>query len=235
MVQRWLREGYRLPWANGCKPLPFSQGVSLSGSTPEQRAWLGTEVQRLFDVGALEAATSDQYVTKAFLVEKKGATPDAPKKWRMVVDLRHINRHLTPLSCRYETLKRLHHLARRGDYMFSLDITDGFYAVAVHPADRQYLTVHLDGIGLVQFAALPMGLSASPWVFTKVMRSFVQACRAPLAAGSTPPPGFEQLHALFPDVMAKGLRVLPYVDNFLFLCRSREEALRGRAYVEALL
>jgi hypothetical protein len=119
--------------------------------------------------------------------------------------------------------------------MFSLDITDGFYAVAVHPADRQYLTVHLDGIGLVQFAALPMGLSASPWVFTKVMRSFVQACRAPLAAGSTPPPGFEQLHALFPDVMAKGLRVLPYVDDFLFLCRSREEALRGRAYVEALL
>ena len=147
LVQRWLREGYRLPWANGCKPLPFSQGVSLSGSTPEQRAWLGTEVQRLFDVGALEPATSDQYVTKAFLVEKKGATPDAPKKWRMVVDLRHINRHLTPLSCRYETLKRLHHLARKGDYMFSLDITDGFYAVAVHPADRRNLTVHLDGIG----------------------------------------------------------------------------------------
>lgn len=235
VVQRWLREGYRLPWANSCQPLPFDQGTSLAGLTPEQRAWREKEVQRLFDVGALEAATSDQYVTKAFLVEKKGATPDAPKKWRMVVDLRHINRHLTPQTCRYETLKRLHHLARRGDYMFSLDITDGFYAVSVHPADRKYLTVHLDGVGLVQFAALPMGLSASPWVFTKVMRSFVQACRAPLAGGAAPPPGFERLHELFPDVMAKGLRVLPYVDDFLFLCRTREEALRGREYVAALM
>ena len=283
-----LRDGLRLPWS-AAQPLPFNLGQSLRGLTEEQAAFSVKEVQRLFDVGACEPATSNQFVYKAFLVPKK-VEPGAPKKWRLVVDFRWVNSYLRRQCCRYETMKRLHHLARPQDWMFSFDIQDGFYAIGVHPADRKYLTMDLAGVGLVQFSALPMGLSCSPFVFTKFMRVFVQACRAPLAtlqsttstppsssacapgppagapcatpwrapslssrrflqrapglawSGSAPPPAPcsapRTLADLLPQwraVMQKGLRVLPYMDDLLFLTASRAEALAARGYVTALL
>jgi len=170
-VLRWLKHGYSLPWQDGRKPLPFNKGVSLDNLDSLQQQWVRREIQRMFNIGALETATSAEFITKAFLVEKPTA-PGQPKKWRIVVDLRWVNSHLNRLSCRYETLRRLHHLARPRDWLLSLDIQDGFYTVPVHPADRKYLTIHIAGLGMVQFASLPMGLSASPYVFTKVMRSF---------------------------------------------------------------
>jgi hypothetical protein len=35
-----------------------------------------------------------------------------------------------------ETLLRVKHLARKGDYMFNVDLQDGFYAVGIIPTDR---------------------------------------------------------------------------------------------------
>jgi len=277
-VLRWLREGYRLPWA-GAPPAPFHQGVSLRNVTPEQQESKRALVQKLFDVGAFEQARCGDYVSKAFLVPK-ATPPGAPKKWRLVVDLRWVNLHLRRSRCAYETLRRLHHLARPGDWMFSLDIEDGFYAIPVHPADRQFLTVELEGVGLVQFAALPMGLSSSPLVFTKLMRCFVAACRSPMqllsassascasprgapprwSAAPRPPPRatsrpvatattrlayvppalraprvLEDLLPRWSSTMRTGVRVLPYVDDFLFLAASQASALEARGYVQALL
>lgn len=261
VVLSWLRHGVRLPWSRA-PPRPFHQGVSLKDQPPAERAWLLTELQRLLDSGALEPATSDRYVTRAFLVPKPGQAG----KWRLVVDLRWVNTHLRKQSLRMETLKSLKHLAQAGDYCFSLDLTDGFHCVPVHPSDRQYLTVHVHGVGLMQFAALPFGLTTSPFAFCKVMRSFVAALRSPLAVAPTaappppprlpePPPRYIPPHQRrrpeaptpseprtladllprFRRLMSTGLRVLPYMDDFLVFCRHYEDALAARSYVEAVL
>ena len=249
---------------------------------PAQSAWLQSEIHRLFSLGALEPAQSAQYVTRAFLTPKPGRT-DA---WRLVVDLRHVNSFLRKQSTRLETLKRLRTLARKDDWMFSIDLQDGFYALGVHPDDRKYLTLDIAGVGMVQFSALPMGLSSSPYAFCKLMRSFTQALRAPLATmaaktvvplatvptgrhvhtqrrnsnsnsisrwaahrqqrlhrhfsklagtASRAAPGLSSLIPRFRHLMQRGLRVLPYMDDFLFLCSSLSEALEARAYVEAVL
>lgn len=67
--------------------------------------------------------------------------------------------------------------------MVSWDLRDGFYAVGIAEEDRDYLTIEVSGFGLLRFAALPMGLTCSPFVFTKVIRTFVRALRGspPLA------------------------------------------------------
>ena len=265
----WLRDGYRLPWARE-RPRPFHQGVSCKGATPAQQQFLRTELQRLVDAGAVEAAPDDaRYVTRAFLVPK----PGRKDSWRLVIDLRWVNQHLRRQRCRYETLRRLSSLARDGDWMISLDLQDGFYAVGVHPEDRPYLTFQVEGFGPLQFAALPMGLSCSPYVFCKVMRTFVRALRSPLApaaaavsqplrvhtgSAAAPPsqlpsarralpamrrllagaPRVPELGTLLPRfgrLMQLGLRVLPYMDDFLVLCDTREMALEAREYVDAVL
>ena len=117
-VLSWLREGMRLPWMRE-PPAPFHQGQSLVGASTEQRAFLLPEMQRLMDKGALEPATSDRYVTRCRLVPK----PGTPGKWRLVIDLRWVNKFLRKQPCRFETLKRLSRLATKGDWLWSLDLT----------------------------------------------------------------------------------------------------------------
>ena len=240
-VLSWLRQGFSLPWLGGRRPLPFHQGVSCRGATPQQRAFLQEEVARLVAVGALRPATDDRWVTRAFLVPKPGKA----NAWRLVVDLRWVNSHLQHLSCRMETLRLLSRLARPGDWMVSLDLQDGFYAVGIHPDDQRYLTVALDGFGLLSFAALPMGLSASPYVFCKTMRVFVRALRSPLEPRNAdlgrgrrpapPAPPWNELSKTYGRLMRRGLRVLSYVDDFLILCETEAEALEARSYVSAVL
>ena len=204
-------------------------------------------------------------MSKAFLVPK----PGSPGKWRLVLDFRHLNTHFIELSFKYETLKTLRDVLEQSDWLLSLDLSDGFHAVPVAPEDRPYLTFAIDGLGYFQCAALPMGLSCSPYVFTKCMRVFVQALRSPLRmlelhersagaraaaarqavvpSGYVPPhrrsaepppaqlPTLRSLWRRHRAAMKSGLRVLPYMDDFLFICRTRRDALQAREFVEALL
>ena len=124
-VLRWLREGAQCEWT-ALPPPPFHLGVSLSGeSAPkgEEGAWLEREIARLTGNGALIEAPPDErtHVSRVHLVPKK-TEPGAPKKWRLVIDPRPTNRFCVFRGCKYETLKVLHRLARRGDWAFSVSI-----------------------------------------------------------------------------------------------------------------
>jgi len=260
----WLREGFRLPWLHRA-PTPFNRGISLADITNQQHEFLTKEFQRMFNIGALEKGMDSRFISRAFLVPK----PGQPGKWRMVFDLRHVNSHLRELLCRMETLKKLQHLAQKEDYMFSIDLEDGFYCVPIHKDDRKFLTFNVHGFGLIQFAALPMGLSNSPYVFTKVMRTFVRAIRSPAmptrATGNVVLPGPKQfggssrrrrkrgltvgkltkkrvncrlvsdLADKYPEIMKTGVRMLPYMDDFLFLALDKARALILRDFVSDVL
>jgi len=272
-VLSWLRDGYTLPFASPVQP--FNQGVSLTRLAPDARAFIMKELQRCFNTGALEPATCSDYITKAFLVPKAGS----PGKYRLVLDFRWLNSHLHHLSCRYETLKVLRDVLETNDYMFSLDISDGFHCVPIAERDRKFLTFNIEGVGLIQCAALPFGLTCSPYVFTKCMRVLVEAVRSPMramergeearlkrqallpqaapphahgsaylpphrrAAQQPPPPrppgaarpALRDLLRRHRETMRRGVRVLPYVDDFLFMCRTLLGALRARDYVDDLL
>ncbi len=43
-----------------------------------------------------------------------------------------------------ETLRHLRFIARPGDHWVSLDLKDGFYALAIHPKDREAFTINLN-------------------------------------------------------------------------------------------
>jgi hypothetical protein len=77
-----------------------------------------------------------------------------------------------------ETLLGVRHLTRKGDYMFSFDLQDGFYALGINPADRNYFTVIVRG-QLYRLAGLPMSWSLSPFYFCKMMLTLVNFLRNP--------------------------------------------------------
>ena len=248
MIQNWLGHGVKPTWKNG-PPKSFNQGVSLlkKDLVLNQEEFLEKETTRALAVGAWEPATCDKYVSKCFLVPKPG------NKWRLVMDFRWLNSHCVDRTCRFETLKTLSRIARKGDYMFSFDLQDGYHAIGIAPEDRKYFTFNLNG-RLLQASALPFGWNASPYVFVKTMKVMVQALRSPTGAQdlldlqelqSTPVARvggkghsrFSHLRRQGGKVIpkARGLRILPYMDDFLVLCRTRSAALAARHRVTEVL
>eukprot|EP00873_Tetraselmis_striata_P007845 jgi/Tetstr1/428109/TSEL_018164.t1 len=137
--------------------------------------------------------------SRAFLVPTLGG------KWRFIIDLRHLNSCCVRERIRMETLMGLMHLTiKSGDFMFSFDLKDGFYALGIAEADRDYFTVDIRG-ALCRLAGLPMGSSLSPYYFT----TFTERHRR---------------HTRW-----RGARILPYVDDFLLFADTEAATLGVRA------
>lgn len=237
----------RVEFFQHLRPAPFDL-PNYGALTADQAEFMKGETERMIGIGAWEETTDTSYVSPAFLVPKKDGG------WRMVVDLRHLNQFCKKRTTRYEGLKTLKRLARQDDYMVSWDVGDGFYHIAIAEEDRQYFTFRLGG-RLLRLAALPMGWINSPFYFTKVMRALVAYLRAPALATRTarraaPPRGGSgkpsrsarrQRNRVEPvldgpfEKRTVGLRLLPFVDDFLALLPTEKEAYRARDFVEATL
>lgn len=170
------------------------------------------------------------HVCRAFLVPKGDI-------WRLVIDLRPLNKHCRAPPTTFETLKRVRTLGQPNDHLVSFDLADGFYAVGIHPSDRRYLQFQV-GDRLFQYTALPMGWNASPGIFCDVMSVWTKFLRAPhrVTRLRRSHPALQELRRLLGERdWARGLRLLPYMDDFLLFSESREAALRRREAVGRLL
>ena len=115
-VLRWLEEGVACEWKHGHPPPAYDYGVSLRDMTPSQAAFMAKELPRHFATGAMEEAPLDErtHICRVHLVPKK-SPPGEPQKWRLVIDLRPTNSWCVGQTCKYETLRSLRRLARKGD------------------------------------------------------------------------------------------------------------------------
>jgi hypothetical protein len=139
---------------------------------------------------------------------------------------------------KYDTLKVLKNLARKGDYAISFDIQDGFHFIPIAEEDRKYLTFEIDG-QLWQCSALPFGWSVSPWIVTKTMRVVVKFFRSHVGSDldkRRPATRYPWKQKKWKHIRDPGnLRCLPYVDDFLFLFDSYELASLGAQFIDLTL
>ena len=97
----------------------------------------------------------------------------------MIWDGRVLNEACAPAPAyKMETLKRLKYLARKGDYMLSADIQDGFHALGIYPGHRRYMTFQV-GACIFAYNVLPFGWSHSPSCFMRLTEVLVRAFRVP--------------------------------------------------------
>ena len=225
---QWIREGVSIPFKNNRPPPRFNQGVSLLDATPAQLEFVERELARFVQAGAWEPSTCSDYVSRLFLVPKPGVN-----QWRLICDLRPLNKYCVRKRLKMETLLGVKHLTRKGDYMFSFDLQDGFYALGINPADRNYFTVNVRG-QLYRLAGLPMGWSLSPFYFCKMTLTFVNFLRNPDPEAPTPPTNSSSKTYLR-RTRWRGARILPYVDDFLLFASTEAEALTLRHRLSQLL
>ncbi|CAI7734705.1 unnamed protein product, partial [Closterium sp. NIES-53] len=115
------------------------------------------------------------------------------EKCRLILDLRKVNAHLTIPKFKYEGLSRVADLARMGDWMFSIDLKSGYHHIDIHNSCWKFLGFEFEG-RTYAFRSLTFGLATAPFVFTQLIKQLARRWRE------------------------QGVRVIPYVDDILFLC-----------------
>ena len=97
-----------------------------------------------------------------FLVPKKNG------KLYPVKDLSLLNQYIRKEPFKMETVKSVRQSILVNYWAVSIDLTDAYLHVPIHPQSRKYLWfIFKDQV--FQFTALPFGMSLSPWIFTKLM------------------------------------------------------------------
>ena len=75
-----------------------------------------------------------------------------------------------------DTLRKVLNLIRPGGYMASLDLKHAYYTIPIAAEHRKYLKFVWEG-QLREFQSLPMGLTSSPRIFTKIMKPVLASLR----------------------------------------------------------
>lgn len=161
----------------------------------EHRAFVCAQVAKLLLTGAARRVTSKPQFVSPLGVAQHGRTG----KLRLIFDLRHLNQEFFCESFHYEGIHTLRDIARPGDCALSFDLSAAYHHIPIAQRDWDFLGFEWEG-GWYQFCALPFGYKPACWVFTRIVRELVRRWRS------------------------MGIRVVYYIDDWVFLCRPEEHA-----------
>ncbi|KAG1452532.1 hypothetical protein G6F56_007795 [Rhizopus delemar] len=103
-----------------------------------------------------------------------------PKKnggYRPVFNLKKLNEFIHAPTFKMETIQDVSRMMTKNDWMTSIDLSDAFLHIPIHPSFRKYLRFHWKGQSY-QFCTTPFGLSVVPWLFTKLTRPILEWARS---------------------------------------------------------
>ena len=158
-VLQIVKEGYVIPFDH--KPPLSHVPMALASGHPA----IPEAIQVLLEKRAVERVldtSSPGFYSRLFLVPKKNGS------FRPVIDLSRLNQFLDNPSFKMETPAFIKASIRPSHWGVSLDLSDAYFHVPIHPRCRKYLRFSHNG-QVFQFRALPFGLATAPRVFTKLM------------------------------------------------------------------
>ena len=139
-----------------------------------------------------EANKNLGHYSQIFTVPKPGG------KHRVVINMKPLNEQVQKEKFKMETAKDVRSLVKHKDFGAVVDLTDAYYTVSLHKDSRKYCRFILDN-QVYEYIALPMGLTCSARVFTRVA----------LFIGSR--------------LRRSGVRIVLYIDDLLVMAFSEEQ------------
>lgn len=158
----------------------------------EHSEFVRSAIKQLVDAGAVRPVSHCPRVVNPLSAVPK---PRQPGKFRLIMDLRYVNDFVYCPKCKFEKVGDLNQIWQTGDLLISLDLTNSYWQLRMREDALEYLGFEWEGQYYV-FTVLPFGLVSAPWGFSELMRG--------LSA-------FLRNH---------GLRLINYLDDFLFLLGS---------------
>ena len=185
---------------------PFQKSPPFTQASGQEALLISQEVNELLQKGAIQKTP----YTRDGFYSRLFLVPKKGGSMRPVIDLSSLNKFIVNEHFQMENLSCLKTLLLPGDFMTNIDLKDAYLSVPVHVSSRKFLRFIWKGT-CYQFKALPFGLCSAPRIFTKVLK--------PVAA----------------FLRRKAIRVLIYLDDFLLLAATVEEAVENTQLVVTLL
>ena len=114
-----------------------------------------------------------EYISSYFAVPKLRS----PGKFRPILNLKHFNKCVKKYKFTMEHLRSVRDWIRPGAWCIGLDLKDAFPHIPIHRDSRKYLRFRWLG-ELLEWIALPFGLTCSPRVITKVIKPIIAFLRS---------------------------------------------------------
>ncbi|MCP3667695.1 MAG: hypothetical protein GY696_35260 [Gammaproteobacteria bacterium] len=163
-----LEHGYELPFLEE----PPSVHLGNNKSSVEHADFVGTEIANLLAKGCIEEVQDIPYFVSPLSV----AVQQSSGKKRLILDLSMLNAYIAYFKFKLEDIKTLKNYLSPDSYLMTFDLRSGYHHVDIHPKYFKYLGFSwiFDGKRrFFVFRVLCFGLSAAPFVFTKILRNLV--------------------------------------------------------------
>ena len=200
-----LKEGYLLPFK--LKPPLVRYPLIVGGYAHLQRnTSLKEAIQTLLHKKAVEIVrvrASLAFFNRLFIVPKPN------QKWRPILDLSAPNKFLSVKTFKMETPETIRISLQQGEWVTSLDFSDAYFHIPIHPGSRKYLRFHFQNQSY-QFRVLPFGLSTALMEFTCVVKEVKLMAQA------------------------RDIRIHQYLDDWLIRAPTRESCHQGTPSLLAL-
>ena len=127
--------------------------------------YMDREVETLLKKGVVKESRKENgdYFSNVFLRPKKDGS------YRIILNLKHFNTWVTYRHFKMDSLKSAISLMTPNCYMASIDLKDAYYSVPVKEEFQKFLKFQWKG-HIFKFVCLPMGLTSSPRIFTKITK-----------------------------------------------------------------
>ena len=153
-----IQNGFKIPF----KSVPLLSVVQINLSQSSSLL-LREEIGELLKKQAVERVWNPGtpgFYSWLFLVPKKNG------KLCPVIDLSLLNQYINKQHFKMETVKSVRQSIMANDWAVSIDLTDVYLHVPIHPRSRKYLRFVYEH-QVFQFTALPFSMSLSQWIFIK--------------------------------------------------------------------
>jgi hypothetical protein len=131
--------------------------------------YLQDQVKEWLRLGIIQPSRS-RYNSPVFLVEKK----DGSK--RVVQDFRSLNANTYVDKYSMKDVQEcISEIGRAGSTIFTtLDLTSGFWQMALDPKSRPYTAFTVPGMGQFEWKVVSMGLASAPSAFQRLVEQVVK-------------------------------------------------------------
>ena len=170
-VLRILRQGYKLTFTENPRLSPVP--IEMISYKKQQDQNFQDCINQLECKGVIELCpdpTVPGYYNRVFLVPKKDKA-----KFRVILDLKALNYYIEYQKFKMETAESIRMEIQKGEWATSLDLSDAYYHVPIHPQHRRYFRFVFRG-QVFQYCALPQGLTTAPYVFSKIITPLKSHC-----------------------------------------------------------
>jgi ribonuclease HI len=167
LVLGWIAEGFPLWWKG---PVPPSHSASNHQSAVKNADFVTQSVKEMIANKAVELVQERPTVVSPLgVVPKPGSG-----KLRLIWDGRFVNQFVRIPDLSYESLGTLHSILDAHDWMFTLDLKNGYHHLDIHPDFWTYLGFEWQGAFYV-YTQLPFGLAPACWAFSRLTRDVLGA------------------------------------------------------------